>query len=437
MSLSSESLFALLAKTPVLLWWADDGLNLTSASDARVAGVFASPVSRTAHENALRGTGGTFVIECNRRTFEAHVEPVTDESGKITAVSGVAVDISDRLLAERAMRISEHSYRSLVDKAPYGICRVTARGQFLQLNPAMLDMLGYPRDAEGDLLMCDLPQIFVSPERFAACRQALLNEAAVHEFESEWRRLDNRIIFVRIGGRAVRRANGEVLYFDLLVEDITEKKELAARLEQAQKMQMIGQLAGGIAHDFNNLLTIVNGYCDLTIAAAPADMLENLTTIRQAGERAAGLTQQLLALGRQQVTVTQPVQVNTVVREVLGLSRRLISENIRFVEKLEAYTGTVMADAAQMHQMLMNLVINARDAMPAGGTLTIETAPLSVDADRAHRLDVKKGDYAALSVTDTGSGMDDHVRAHIFEPFFTTKAVGKGTGLGLATVYAL
>ena len=438
MPLSEEALRALLAKSPVLIWSTDRELNLIASSDSRVADLFAAPASRAAHEAALQGRGGRYVVERNRRTFEAYVEPRSAGSRHVAGVAGVAVDVSERVVAERAMRISEHSFRSLVDQAPYGICRVTECGQFLQVNPAMLDMLGYDRDGQGDLLMRDLPLIFAAPEQFSACRDALLGEAALHDFESEWRRLDGRAIFVRLGGRAVRRASGSLLYFELFIEDITEKRELATRLEQAQKMHMIGQLAGGIAHDFNNLLTVINGYCDLTMLDLPDNgVLSNLKTIRQAGERASGLTQQLLAFSRQQVTVTHPVALNVVVKEVLDLSRRVIAENIRIVENADRGAGSVIADQAQLHQMLMNLVVNARDAMPSGGTLTVSTHQLALDSEQARCLDVLSGDYAVLTVSDTGTGMDEHVRSRVFEPFFTTKAVGKGTGLGLATVYAL
>jgi signal transduction histidine kinase len=267
----------------------------------------------------------------------------------------------------------------------------------------------------------------------------MLAGAAVQGFESTWRRRDGHEIQVRLGGRTLRSAEDTILCFDLLAENVTEKKELAARLQQAQKMQTIGQLAGGIAHDFNNLLTVINGYCDLLLLDQPEESasVPGLKLIRQAGERATGLTQQLLAFSRQQVRVTQALALNGVVKEVAGLSRRLIAENIRIVQRLSPDAGSVMADAAQMHQMLMNLVVNARDAMPEGGTLTIETIRCGMDAAEARQLDVPPGDYAVLTVRDTGVGMDDAVRARIFEPFFTTKPVGKGTGLGLATVYGL
>ena len=447
-------LHSLLAKIPVFLWVTDRELRVTSITGAalRPAGIdahaalgqpvgalFKAEESQFAHDAALTGTGGVFCMELNGRTLEAYVEPLTSRDGDPVGVAGLAMDVTERLVAETALRLSEQGYRSLIDEAPYAICRATESGQLLQANPAMLDMLGHDRNAEEDLLMRDLPDIFASPEDFETFRKFMLAGAVVQGFECAWRRRDGVEIQVRLGGRALRNAEDSVLCFDLLAENVTEKKELTARLQQAQKMQTIGQLAGGIAHDFNNLLTVINGYSDLLLLEQPEDneITPGLKLIRQAGERAAELTQQLLAFSRQQVRVTKAIALNGVVKEVAGLSRRVIAENIRIVQHLSPDAGNVMADAAQMHQMLMNLVVNARDAMQGGGTLTIETSRYGVDAAEGQQLDIPPGDYAVLTVKDTGVGMDDAVRAHIFEPFFTTKPVGKGTGLGLATVYGL
>jgi two-component system, cell cycle sensor histidine kinase and response regulator CckA len=352
------------------------------------------------------------------------------------AAPAEALDISGRELAERELRLSEQSYRLLIEEAPYAICRATDSGQLLQVNRSMLEMLGYAPGAEADLLFRDLPLIFVATDGFEAFRRSLLQGDTVQGLDSAWLCRDGRQIQVRIGGRCVRGTSGETLYFDLLAENVTARKELEARLAQAEKMQAIGQLAGGIAHDFNNLLTVINGYCDLLLAGDESgSRRKNLEIIRQAGERAAGLTQQLLAFSRKQLTRTEAVNLNSIVAEVVQLSRRLIGENIRVVEELCENAGTVLADAAQIHQMLMNLVINARDAMPDGGLLVIKTSAEEVGADLAGQLDIACGAYVALTVIDSGHGMDDFVRVHIFEPFFTTKSVGKGTGLGLSTVY--
>jgi two-component system, cell cycle sensor histidine kinase and response regulator CckA len=353
------------------------------------------------------------------------------------AAPAMALDIVGREMAERELRLSEQNYRLLIEEAPYAICRATDSGQLLQVNRSMIEMLGYSPGCEADLLIRDLPLIFVDSDGFDRFRQSLLHGGAVQGLDSAWLCRDGRQIQVRIGGRRVSGPLGETLYFDLLAENVTERKELEARLAQAEKMQAIGQLAGGIAHDFNNLLTVINGYCDLLLVEEEdGSRRRNLEMIRRAGERAAGLTQQLLAFSRKQLTRTEAVNLNAIVAEVVQLSRRLIGENIRVVEEL-CGTGTVLADAAQIHQMLMNLVINARDAMPEGGLLLIATSAVDIGASLAGQLDIASGPYVELTVTDSGVGMDDSVRAHIFEPFFTTKSVGKGTGLGLSTVYGM
>jgi PAS domain S-box-containing protein len=340
-------------------------------------------------------------------------------------------------LAQEALRISEQSYRLLIEDAPYAICRATETGQLLQINRAMLEMLGYPPCSEADLLIRDLPLIFAADDGFAEFRHNLLHRNTVQGLESAWLRRDGRRIQVRIGGRRVRGPAGETFYFELLAENITERKELEARLAQAEKMQAIGQLAGGIAHDFNNLLTVINGYCDLLLSDETGGRHNSLEIIRRAGERAAALTQQLLAFSRKQVTRTETVHVNAIVAEVLQLSRRLIGENIEVAEDLCPDCDTVLADAAQIHQMLMNLVINARDAMPEGGRLGIATSAAEIAEEAAAKLEIPAGSYVELEVRDSGIGMDESVRGHLFEPFFTTKPTGKGTGLGLATVYGI
>ena len=346
-----------------------------------------------------------------------------------------ALDAERRVMAEEALRISEQSYRLLIEEAPYAICRATETGQLLQVNRSMLEMLGYAACCE-DLLICDLPDLFAAHGGFEEFRSSLIQTDTLQGMDSAWLRRDGSQVQVRIGGRRVRGPRGETLYFDLMAENVTERKQLEARLAQAEKMQAIGQLAGGIAHDFNNLLTVINGYCDLLLnKERPGARRRGLEMIRQAGERASGLTQQLLTFSRKQVTRTEAVHLNAIAAEVVQLSRRLIGENIRVEEALDAGEDTVLADGAQIHRVLMNLVINARDAMPEGGNLRIASACIYADLDLARQLDIAEGKYILLSVSDSGVGMDDFVRAHLFEPFFTTKSTGVGAGLGLATVY--
>ena len=366
----------------------------------------------------------------------SHGKAPHESAQGLSAAPALALDSADRALLDHALRLSEQNYRLLIEEAPYAICRATETGQLLQVNRAMLEMLGYAPGLEADLLIRDLPLIFASNDGFEKFRHSLLRGDTVQGLDSAWLRRDGRQIQVRIGGRRVRGPIGETLYFDLLAENVTERKELEARLAQAEKMQAIGQLAGGIAHDFNNLLTVINGYCDLMLAEeGDGPRRQSLELVHCAGERAAALTQQLLAFSRKQLTRMEAVNLNAIVAEVVQLSRRVIGENIRVFEQLCAIGGTVQGDPAQIHQMLMNLMINARDAMPEGGMLTVATSAVEVGEELAAQLDVARGDYVALRVTDSGVGMEDSVRAHIFEPFFTTKARGKGTGLGLASVY--
>src|SRR5215469_1227016 len=249
---------SLLSKMPVVFWTTDPDLRVTSFSGLPLPSgdaVVNSPESLRAHRTALEGAPASFIAHVDGRLLDAYVEPLGSGNG----VAGVAIDSTARIIAERALRLSEQSYRSLIDEAPYAVCRATESGQILQANPAMLVMLGYKPTEMGDLLMRDLPVLFTEHDAFLQLSDTLLSGATVQGFEAAWNRCDGRAIEVRIGGRAIRGC------FDLFVEDVTEKKELARRLRQAQKMQMLGQLAGGVAHDFNNLLTVINGYCDLLL----------------------------------------------------------------------------------------------------------------------------------------------------------------------------
>ena len=211
--------------------------------------------------------------------------------------------------------------------------------------------------------------------------------------------------------------------------DITDHKRLEEEVLQSQKLESLGRLAGGVAHDFNNLLMIISGYSDLLLgdhALAP-NVRSGLTQIRNAGQRGAELTQQLLAFSRKQIGQPRPVSLNSLIRESQGMLQRVIGEDIELVFQLDPELWTIRADPGQLHQVLMNLVVNAREAMPGGGLLTIETCNASEPT----------GDFARLSVSDTGVGMDDRTRRHVFEPFFTTKSMSKGNGLGLATVFGV
>jgi PAS domain S-box-containing protein len=263
-------------------------------------------------------------------------------------------------------------------------------------------------------------------------------------FDREYRiiaRNDGKIRWVHGLGELYRDPTGRLITMAGTIQDVTDQKHLEGQLRQAQKMESIGRLAGGVAHDFNNLLTVINGYSDLMLMqTGDRDPLRtHLLSVRKAGERATALTQQLLAFSRRQILQPQVLDLNSVVTENESMLLRLIEENIRFVTVLAPTLGMVSADPTQMSQILLNLVVNARDAMPKGGLLRVETANATLnDKDPEESSgEVRTGNYVMLEISDSGVGMDENTRRHLFEPFFTTKGPGKGTGLGLAMVYGI
>lgn len=391
------------------------------------------------HQRALLGVAATFEVEILGRELRAHIEPLREANGNIAGVIGVALDDTERRVAERALRLSEQSYRSLIEGVPYGICRATVGGQLLQVNHTMAEMLGY--ESETDLLLKGMrTDIFAESADYDEFLSQLHEKRSSQGFECGWRCQDGRAILVRLGGRVVGDEGGDISYLEILAENNTERKQLEEQLRQAQKMQAIGQLAGGIAHDFNNLLTVVEGHLELTLSelAASDPLRRRLEEVEKAATRASNLTRRLLAFSRMQVLQSKVLDLNVVVSSMSQMLARLIGENIEMTFLPQADLGRVKADPGQIEQVLMNLVVNARDAMPDGGRLTIETHNTHMDATYARQQAiVKRGDYVMLVVSDTGQGMDGETKARIFEPFFTTKKPGEGTGLGLSMVYGV
>jgi len=457
-SLSSPSLLLLVEKIPAVLWTTNPDLRLTSLAGAGLAAMNIRPEDYigvclndflpchepdapplVTHQQALRGEAFTFDMEMAGREFQAHVEPLRGLKGDIVGVIGVALDNTERRVAERALRLSEESYRSLIEGAPHGICLTTASGEFLQVNRAMAEMLGY--ESEQELLVRSIRRdIFVEPDQSDRFHVQLQDENHCQGFECAWRPQQGKTIVVSLGGRSVRDVTGEISYLEIVAENVTERKQLEDQLRQAQKMQAIGQLAGGVAHDFNNLLTAILGYCELLLADLdPNDPHRaDIAEIQKAGVSAAGLTRQLLAFSRKQIIEPTLLDLNVVVADMRAMLGRLIGEDVKVVLGLGPGLAPVKADRGQVEQIVLNLAVNARDAMPRGGTLTIETANVELDENypKTH-LAVRPGSYVALTLTDTGTGMTRQVQTRLFEPFFTTKALGKGTGLGLATVHGI
>jgi two-component system cell cycle sensor histidine kinase/response regulator CckA len=365
------------------------------------------------------------------------------ELGELAAAfDGMAETLQERQYerdrAEEALRRSEADYRSLVQNAPYGIMRSTPDGRVLRANPALVKMLGY--DTEEDVLKLILPRdVYVdSPEGGRTLETT--TEADPRDLALRFRRRDGKEIQVRASGRWVREDGGRLQYLESILEDVTERKSLEAQLAQAQKMEAVGRLAGGVAHDFNNLLGVMLGYSELLLGELDANdpRRQRAAEIKRASDRAASLTRQLLAFSRRQVLTPRVVDLNAVVDSLDKMLRRLIGEDVNLVSRLGVDVGRVRIDPNQIDQVLMNLVVNARDAMPEGGKIILETANLDLSTPQIYEnVTIPAGSYVRLAVTDTGIGMDEETRVHIFEPFFTTKEVGKGTGLGLSMVYGI
>jgi PAS domain S-box-containing protein len=332
---------------------------------------------------------------------------------------------------------SELRYRSLVNNAPYGIFRLNRWERFEAINPALLEALGY----EAMYPCTWLPtfaDLFREREDYTSMIQELRRTGRAQR-ELFWKRDDDSPFKVRLQCRRVPGASTDQPWFEGIVEDLSEQSSLEDQLRQSQKMEAIGRLAGGIAHDFNNLLTIINGYTGMLIdTLSDSDpRLADAQRVKHAAQQAASLTRQLLAFSRKQVLSPTKLNLNTVVADLSKILPRLLGEDVDLAFIPDPKLSSICADRGQLEQVLMNLVVNSRDAMPDGGKITIETALEALDEKYTRPRGVAPGEYVMLAVTDTGCGMDAATQARMFEPFFTTKEEGKGTGLGLATAYGI
>jgi two-component system cell cycle sensor histidine kinase/response regulator CckA len=370
-----------------------------------------------------------------------HIDAVAVDRLAEPAVGAIVVnfrDVSERRKAEAALRESEERYRTLVEGVRDIIFALSPEGTIASLNPAFETITGWRREEwvgqpfERLVHPEDLPLALELLGRVVRGELRPASQFRVRTAKGDYR--------VGEFSATPQLHEGRLVGILGIGRDVTERVQLEQQLRQAQKMEAVGRLAGGIAHDFNNILTAITGYADLLLEdlGATDPRRQDADEIHKAADRAAGLTRQLLAFSRQQVLQPTVLEVNKLVSDLEKMLRRLLGEDVELGTRLAPTTGRVKADPGQLEQVIMNLAVNARDAMPNGGKLTLETG--NVDLDEAYAADhypARAGPFVLLAVSDTGIGMSEETQAHMFEPFFTTKEKGKGTGLGLATVYGI
>ena len=400
--------------------------------------VMESGVTKTVEE---RGTANGI-----SRYYLATKGPYRSAQGEIVGLLGISRDITDRKRAEEEMRQSQQKLRIHFDHTPLGVVEWDPEFRVTNWNPAAERMFGYSREeALGQHGHFIVPGPF--RELVDQVWLDLLHPKAEVQDPGRYRfahndniTKDGRLISCEWYNTPLVDESGRVLGVASLVQDVTERVALEDRLRQSQKMEAVGRLAGGIAHDFNNLLTVILGYSQILTDGVPAGsrLADSTTQIKSAAERAAGITRQLLAFSRKQVLSPRVINLNEVMMSLDSLLRRLIGEDIEVLTVPADDLGSVRADPGQIEQVIMNLALNARDAMPRGGKLTLETSNVNLDDSYARdHQPVEPGRYIMLAVSDSGEGMSEETQSRIFEPFYTTKEVGKGTGLGLSMVYGI
>lgn len=448
----------LLEQVPAVVWTTDADLRFTSGAGAGLATLGQTPDQNlgmtlynyfqtrdpgflpiVAHRQALAGEPRAYEMEWQSRTWQAHVEPLHDSAGRTIGVIGVALDITERKRAEEGLRTSEAKHRSLVENLTQSVFLKDRNLHYIAVNGPFCRSVGCHSEAEvlGKTDFDLYPQLLA--EKYRTADRLVLQEGRRLELE-EQNLIGGKLRTVQKVKTPVRDEKDNIVGVLGIFWDVTDQRNLEAQLRQAHKMEAVGQLAGGIAHDFNNLLTGILGNLSLAIADLPMDHpnRELLTSAEVAALRAAELTRQMLGFSRRAPLRPEPLDLNAAIEETVRLLRRTFDPRIRVEVRAASELWKVEADAGQIGQVLMNLCLNARDAMPQGGTLTLETANVVLDAVAARgSIEGRPGEFAHLRVRDTGLGIPPEALEHIFEPFFTTKEPGKGTGLGLAMVFGI
>jgi PAS domain S-box-containing protein len=396
------------------------------------------------HQRLMAGETLTGVEVRRRRrdgsllTISLSSTPLWDAHHRVKGILHFLTDITARKQAETALREAEEKYRGIFENSLEGIYQTTLDGKYISANPALARILGFDSPQELILSRHDIKnQEYVDPERHAEFVRLMEKHGMVQDFEYQARRKDGSLLWVAENAHVVRDARGGIQHFEGTVQDITQQRELQHQLQQMQKIEAIGRLAGGVAHDFNNILMAVSSFAELVHRKLPAGdkSRQFVDEIMKATDRGSSLTQRLLAFSRKQVLSPKVLDLNRLIADQIDMLKRLITEDIELRFMPAAGLGNVKVDPGQIEQVVMNLVINSRDAMAQGGEIVIETDNAELDLDS--RNHAAGGNYVMLAVSDNGCGMDARTKSHIFEPFFTTKEQGKGTGLGLATVFGI
>jgi PAS domain S-box-containing protein len=391
----------------------------------------AQPWDSGTYEYRLRRADGAWIHVRDR----AHT--IRDAAGTPVRMIGALSDVSEAKEAEEALRASEERYRLLFERNLAGVFCASPEGQILECNDAFWRMLGF--NSREEAFEHNLRDLCVDPQEYDIASRTLLQRGQLVSHEMRWRRGDDKGITVLSTATLVPGKHDGPLLVQGTALDVTEIRHLQQALLQSQKMEAIGRLAGGVAHDFNNLLMVISSYSELLLESLTHERhRRHAEQIQKAALRASDLTGQLLAFSRKQATTPRVLNLNSVVRDIEKMLLRLIGEDIRLDTELGDSLACCRVDLTQVQQVILNLVVNARDAMPHGGRLLIETGNVELDETYcASHPEVRPGRYVMLAISDTGVGMDPETQAHLFEPFFTTKEIGKGTGLGLSTVYGI